>query len=1074
VTAEVADLYITLRSITDPFSKGLKSAAADAESQSKRMSNALAGVAKVGLGIGAALVGVGVTTVDMASKFQQQMTLLQTQAGVSQDKMAGLTKGVLALAGQVGFSPTSLAESLYHVESNFESMGITSANALSLVKIAAEGAAVGNADLVQVTNALTAAVASGIPGVQDMSGAMGYLNKIVGVGDMSMQDLADAFGTGMLATVKGFGVTLADVGAGLATFGDNNIRGALAGNEFRMAIMALGKPVATAGSALAKLGLTQDTLAKDMQKGGMKLALTDLVDRMDKAGIKANQQGQIITDAFGRKAGTGINILIGQFDRTIGKYPKLEEGAGGFQAAWEVTKNTFAQQMKDMRAGADALAVRLGSFLIPQVSKLITLGGSDFGQIASGFTGAATKPVQHAPQHSAFMNGEMSAPSLTGWQKFGQETHRVLGDLQQDVVKLEPVGRDFVRFGDEAWQALQKLAVAAQPVAKVFGTALFLGLEAVGKVLADVVGPAIKWFADFLAGHQKLIEYFSVAVIGGLTLKLAALGTINAVKGLVGLATAIVQFPLKQAGDISTALDGVKTAWSGKAATESEDAVKGLSGAFGDLKTSAGGVLDKFTALNGSKMSGLAKAGEELGKVEQVAAKAPQQLGLFETGLTGIVQVAERGPEQLALFGAAEVGVATEAGTAEVATTGLFSSLSKFILPVAIIAGAGMIGYELGKLAGVGDHTALSMDKLNSSLQLAGAGSATSRSQFTQTAVSMVAMSVAMGSMGMQSQGLKDVDTSLTNLVSSGHAQEAKSQFDDIAAALSKQGIDAQQAASKFPQFEQALKDAGDAAQTMDGKVQSALDSMQRQQGLAQFTSDLGSLQQQLKSTGNALTGTSQDAQNNVTAFRNMTIESLSFYRTERDAHVPMAQANADLLNQYNALEKVGIAALGSKDKADAFLASMGMIKPDYSATLTLDVSSALASLNRVGNAASNLQYSVSHPGGGSGSGHGQLYEDGGFVSGPKGAPQLAIVHGGEYVVSNKMQSGSQHIDPRVLGGMSSRGSAGAGGAGATVVNHYTYNVHVAGSVVTQRQLVDVLRTEVLQHKGRNSHSGWG
>src|SRR5260221_7888116 len=127
---------------------------------------------------------------------------------------------------------------MYHVESNCESIGIRGPKALKLVKIAAEGAAVGGADLTDVTNALTAVVASGIKGVHSFAGAMGVLNKIVGVGDMSMQDLADAFGTGVLASVKGFGVTIKDAGAALAVFGDNNIRGAHAGTQLRMAVMA--------------------------------------------------------------------------------------------------------------------------------------------------------------------------------------------------------------------------------------------------------------------------------------------------------------------------------------------------------------------------------------------------------------------------------------------------------------------------------------------------------------------------------------------------------------------------------------------------------------------------------------------------------------------------------------------------------------------------------------------------------------------------------------------------------------------------------------------------------------------
>src|SRR5690349_9727618 len=178
---------------------------------------------KTALIAGAGLAVIGVESVKMASKFDASMTLLHTQAGVAQDKMAGLKKGVLDLAGKVGQDPDSLAESLFHVESNFESMGISSKKALDLVGTAAKGAT---------------------PGVQNMDQAMGVLNATVGVGDMKMQDLANAFGSGMVATVKGFGLSITDVGAALAVFGDNNIRGALAGNQLRMSVMALAKPAA--------------------------------------------------------------------------------------------------------------------------------------------------------------------------------------------------------------------------------------------------------------------------------------------------------------------------------------------------------------------------------------------------------------------------------------------------------------------------------------------------------------------------------------------------------------------------------------------------------------------------------------------------------------------------------------------------------------------------------------------------------------------------------------------------------------------------------------------------------------
>lgn len=364
--SNVVEILITAKDLAGPAMKQVD-AQVEKTSASMRTFHKSAAIGALGLTL------MGVEAVKMASKFDSSMTLLHTQAGVAQSKIGGLKSGVLALAGKVGQDPDSLAEALFHVESNFESMGISSSKALKLTETAAKGATTGHAKLVDVTNALTAAVASGIPGVQNMDQAMGVLNATVGVGDMKMQDLANAFGSGMVATVKGFGLSITDVGAALAVFGDNNIRGALAGNQLRMSVMALAKPAAGGADALRSIGLQTNTLATDMQKGGLKLALEDLVAHMHAAGISSKQQGQIITDAFGRKAGAGLNILVGQMDRLESKYPALEKGAKGFGQAWADTQKTFAFQMKALQASFDALMISIGEKIIPPLQAFVGL-----------------------------------------------------------------------------------------------------------------------------------------------------------------------------------------------------------------------------------------------------------------------------------------------------------------------------------------------------------------------------------------------------------------------------------------------------------------------------------------------------------------------------------------------------------------------------------------------------------------------------------------------------------------------------------------------------------------------------
>lgn len=1059
----VADLFVVLDSVTDPFSAGMKRAAADAEAQSKRMSGALGAVTKVGLGLAVAAGGIAVASAKSAADFQSTMETLHTQAGVAQDQIAGLSAGVLNLAGQVGFAPNSLAEALYHIESSFASVGITGPKALNLLQIAAEGAAVGHADLVDVTNALDAAIASGIPGVQDFQQAMGVLNSVVGSGDMTMQDLANAFSTGALANVKSYGASITDVGAALAVFGDNNIRGQNAATDLRMAMQALQTPAKSAADLLAKMGMDAHTLGDTMSKGGLLPTLELLHQKMDTLGYTEQTQGAALTELFGKKAGAGIVVLYDQLDRLKSKYPDQINGAKNFADAWVQTKATVSQQVKEIGAGVDALGVRIGMWLVPQISKLITVGESAGSQVVSGFTGAAMRPVAHDNLHNAMLNQEAAAPApLTGWQQFGQKVHQYLTDIENDAKKLAPLGQDLVRFGTDVYQGGVKLLSGLEPTAKLLGGALLLGLTETGHVLADVVGPAFKWFGDFIDSHKTLFEVFAVTVLGTMATKMTIIGGINAARSVVELATSIASFPLSQAGQIGDALSALKTAYSGKDAAEGERAVKGLSGAVGDLKGSVSGLLDKIPALDGVRLK-LMGVKDEAAGLEQAAGAAPKELGALESGI-------------------GDVGSA--AAKAEGAAGGLVGSLGKLALPAMIVAGVGAIGYALGKLAGVGDHTGQNMQQLTEQLRLAGQGSSAASSAFTQTAAQMAFAQSAMSHFGKQAQGMQDVDSALAQLASSGHVAQARDQFNQIAAALAHQGIDARAAAGEFPQYEQALKDTGDAAKTADGQVQALTGALGQQQSLDQFASDLNAVTNALNANGASLSDNTDGAIANRQAFQQAAGDIENYYQQQRNAGVPINQATADLQQQVDQLEKTGIQAGLTKGDVDQYLKTLGLIPSSIGTTITADVGPAMSSVNGLIQRIDSMTGTIQVTGSGGGvyaGGRAYANADGGPVRkgqlswvGERG-PELVVFGQDGYVIPNEALSGSRSLDPRILSGSGGYGTAayvpGFGQGGTSVVNNY--NVNFAGSLMTEDQALAKLRTAQLQWSARNGGNGW-
>jgi TP901 family phage tail tape measure protein len=451
-------------------------AAASGAKSAEAMGETSGALMKYATGLGATAFGI-FEAVKGATSFNTEMLKINTQAAVSKSKLSELGNGVLALAGQVGENPDSLAESLFHVESNFSSLGISAPKALGLVKIAAEGAQVGGANLVDVTNALTAAVASNIPGVQNMSQAMGALNAIVGSGDMTMQDLADSFGSGMVATVKGFGLSLTDVGAALATFGDNNVRGAKAGTDLRMAVQALAQPVSTAGAALKRIGASSGEFAADMRSGGLLKAMDDLTAKMKAAGIGAKEQGQIITDIFGKKAGSGINILADQMDRLRSKYPAITDGANKFGSAWQTASHSVGQEYNDLKGGLEALGIKIGTALMPALSKVL-------GLVRQGISWVTQHKVAVQALVAVIAGGLIAAV----WGLVGALTALEINPV---VLTITGIAAALI-FAYTHFKAFREVV---NEVAKFLGTVLVGAFHLVESVIKTVFG----WFK----GHSK-------------------------------------------------------------------------------------------------------------------------------------------------------------------------------------------------------------------------------------------------------------------------------------------------------------------------------------------------------------------------------------------------------------------------------------------------------------------------------------------------------------------------------------------------------------------------------------------
>ena len=542
-------------------------------------SGALTAAKNLALIAAPAILGLGalaVASTDAARKFEQDMTLIQTQAGASADEVTNMSAAVLKLAPQVGTGPDELAAGLYHVES----AGIRGAAALDVLKVAAEGAKVGNADLESVTNALIAANQSGVKGVEDMTGAMGTLNAIVGAGNMRMQDLTDAMGTGVLSTAKNYGVTIQSVGAALADMTDQGIPAVDAATRLNSAMRLMAAPTAAAAKDLEQIGITSTQLAEDMRgPGGIDAAIHDLKTHLDESGLSLSEQAALIAHAFGGKQSGAILTLIGNVDLLDQKVQAVNAGAAGFGAAWETTTTTVAEEQASLSASIDSLKIQLGNELLPVEQRVV-----------AGLAGLAASPEvqQGVLALGDAISGLFSQQNIDAAMKFTEGVIPQLEDFGKTI--LPPLVDGLRLAGQVTKQALDMFNQLPEPlkaaiigglaVNKLSGGLISSGVSDVLKALTSSGGGAAS-VATAMKGQTPLDPMWVSVVGGGLGGGLGlpggaagtaggggAVGDLIAGGGTVGLsglaiaAAAIIgsAVVVSAAGDLVTMIAGPATA----------------------------------------------------------------------------------------------------------------------------------------------------------------------------------------------------------------------------------------------------------------------------------------------------------------------------------------------------------------------------------------------------------------------------------------------------------------------------------------------------------------------------------
>jgi TP901 family phage tail tape measure protein len=219
----------------------------------------------------AVVVGIGVKAVQAASNFQTSQERLVTTAGETQSALAGVSSGILAMAGQVGYTAQQISTGMYTVES----AGFHGADALTVMKAAAQGAKEENADLGTVTNAVTSVIQDYGLKATDAAMVTSKLVTAVSLGKTTFQDLTGSL-SAVLPKAAALGLSLPEVTGDLASMTLHGMSAQQAADNLADAIGHLSNPTLGMTKEMASLGLTSSELSQKLGKTGVQGTMTEI------------------------------------------------------------------------------------------------------------------------------------------------------------------------------------------------------------------------------------------------------------------------------------------------------------------------------------------------------------------------------------------------------------------------------------------------------------------------------------------------------------------------------------------------------------------------------------------------------------------------------------------------------------------------------------------------------------------------------------------------------------------------------------------------------------------------------
>jgi len=349
---------------TEDELKGLSSSAQEAEGEMKNLGDSATKVEDLLVGIGAAkgievikeqLLEAAEAANVLESAIAESKTLLDTDA-VDKSYISGLSDEARQFALDMNVLTTEVTPALY----NALSAGQDVENVFDFLETAQQSAVAGVTDINTSTNLLTSIINAYGKKVMSAENASDVLFTTVKKGKTTFPELASSI-YNVIPTSASLGVTLEDVGAGMATITASGTPTSAAATQLRQVFNELS----TAGTKVdtAFREISGKTFKQFISEGGnVNEALSLLLKYCDTAGTEFSDLWSSV------EARSAALILTKNSDSFVTNLKAMQNSAGATAEAYGIMAETGDYAQKKLAVSAEAVKLALGDAVAPALN----------------------------------------------------------------------------------------------------------------------------------------------------------------------------------------------------------------------------------------------------------------------------------------------------------------------------------------------------------------------------------------------------------------------------------------------------------------------------------------------------------------------------------------------------------------------------------------------------------------------------------------------------------------------------------------------------------------------------------